>query len=196
MKLTKKQEEIIEICTILFYEKGYTETAISDITEFMNIKPASIYSHIESKEQILEWICDDVHQKFRAIIPKIYESTLDDRQKQKLLSQLHLKALLSSIKKFRIYSNYWHFLNAKKQSEYSKGQADYMEMVKSIMNKIVFLDTSEYFKDSAIEDSAIQMLNSIPKMLIKEEMSQEEIEQVIDVCTDRFLFGLYGQSSI
>lgn len=60
--LTIKQKEILNVAIDLFYEKGYVETIIRDIADSMNFKPSSIYVHINSKERIMEWLCDDIEK--------------------------------------------------------------------------------------------------------------------------------------
>lgn len=52
MIILDKKEEIIEAMYELFAEKGYN-TSMSDISKKVGIKPQSIYSHFESKDQII-----------------------------------------------------------------------------------------------------------------------------------------------
>ena len=64
MQATKKQLEIYNVAKKLFVEKGYAETSVRDIAAILNIKAASLYSHINSKEEILDYICEDVFNRF------------------------------------------------------------------------------------------------------------------------------------
>jgi len=50
----------ILICAVdLFASKGYTETSVRDITKAVGIKPASLYNHFSSKEDILAFMVND-----------------------------------------------------------------------------------------------------------------------------------------
>lgn len=57
--LSKRQQQIFDVSVKLFYENEYAETSVRDIAEKLNILAASLYSHISSKEQILEWIAQN-----------------------------------------------------------------------------------------------------------------------------------------
>ncbi|MFB6672074.1 TetR/AcrR family transcriptional regulator [Streptomyces sp. NPDC056390] len=45
--------DIIEVATNLFYERGFHGTSMRDIADRIGIRPASIYNHVQSKEDLL-----------------------------------------------------------------------------------------------------------------------------------------------
>lgn len=70
-KLTGKQKEILEAATDLLYRNGFKETSMRDIGQALNIKAASLYAHLTTKEEILEWaishfvdLCENEYEKF------------------------------------------------------------------------------------------------------------------------------------
>jgi len=63
MKLTRK-EEIVIVAAKLFKEKGYSAVSMRDIAQQMDIKAASLYNHIKSKQEILSSLVLHVAEKF------------------------------------------------------------------------------------------------------------------------------------
>ena len=61
--LTRK-ERIIQVAEKLFKEKGFMATSMRDIAGELNIEAASLYSHIKSKDEILETICFRMADQF------------------------------------------------------------------------------------------------------------------------------------
>jgi len=53
------KERIIDAAIDLFSAKGYSETSMKDIGALAGIKPASIYNHFKSKEEILDVILNE-----------------------------------------------------------------------------------------------------------------------------------------
>ena len=49
-----RQQEILNVALELFYKRGFADTSMRDIAEVMNVKAASLYAHIKSKEEIME----------------------------------------------------------------------------------------------------------------------------------------------
>ena len=52
------REKIIKAAIFLFSDKGYSKTSVRDIAKEVMIKPASLYSHFTSKEEILHTLYD------------------------------------------------------------------------------------------------------------------------------------------
>ena len=71
MKVWIKKEEIIEAMYEIFAIKGYN-ASMSDISKKVGIKPQSIYSHFESKDQIV-WLAleKEIESKFKSLKNKL-----------------------------------------------------------------------------------------------------------------------------
>ena len=67
IKLTRK-EQIYKTAILLFKNRGYSATGMREIAKELDMKAASLYSHIKSKEEILQQVCFDVaHQFFNGL---------------------------------------------------------------------------------------------------------------------------------
>ena len=86
MKLTRK-EEIVIVAAKLFKEKGYSAVSMRDIAQQMDIKAASLYNHIKSKQEILSSLVLHVAEKFT-----------NSTQTLPLKTALHCSALKNSLK--------------------------------------------------------------------------------------------------
>ena len=56
----RRQRDVISTAARLFAERGYQATSIGDLTEATGLAAGGLYHYIESKEQLLFRICDEL----------------------------------------------------------------------------------------------------------------------------------------
>jgi len=90
MKLETRKEEIINTATKLFKEKGYSAVTMRDLAKAMGIKAASLYNHINSKQDILTDIIISLAEEFTNGMQKVRLSDVSSIEKLKLIVELHV----------------------------------------------------------------------------------------------------------
>ena len=86
-----KREQIIFEAARLFREKGFKATSMRDIAKKVNVEAASLYSHIKSKNEILEELVFLIAYKFQNGMKDIDESSYSPYQKIKALVALQIR---------------------------------------------------------------------------------------------------------
>lgn len=64
MEKGKTKQEILDKALTLFSTQGFESTSISQIAEAVGIRKASLYSHFENKQAILDTIVNDVLEQY------------------------------------------------------------------------------------------------------------------------------------
>ena len=68
-----RKNEILDVATKLFLEKGYDQTAISDILSAAGIAKGSLYYHYKSKEDVLDDIVARITEQIAAAAQAVAE---------------------------------------------------------------------------------------------------------------------------
>jgi len=100
----KRQEKIIAAAIDKFHERSYAETSVEDVANAVGILKGSIYYYIDSKEDLLYRILDDVHSEVEEILERALardDLAPLDRLAQYIRDQVRYNA--SNIKRISIY---------------------------------------------------------------------------------------------
>lgn len=108
---TPRRQEIFSIATKLFYEKGYTQTSTKDIADAAGILKGSLYAHVDSKEDILLAVVEDIHTRFDANLKAVDELAVPPYDRLLAFLTGHLQVALSALEYHIIYSRDWRSLS-------------------------------------------------------------------------------------
>jgi len=128
-KLNRKQQ-IIEKATQLFQKQGYAATSMRDLAGYIGIEAASLYSHIKSKEEILQTICFQMANDFFQSLEKIELEKLSADEKLKKAVISHVKVLTKDSAASAVFFSEWRHLS----ESYLK---DFLTMRNNYENKFI-----------------------------------------------------------
>ena len=101
--LTPRQREIFDVALELFSINGYGKTSMRDIAKVMDVKASSLYAHITSKEEILEWMSRDVGTRFMDRFDEILKLDTNPEEKFNLVLQNHVKSIFENVKLYDVF---------------------------------------------------------------------------------------------
>lgn len=88
--MNKKKKQILEAAKMLFIERGFTNTSITDVIELAQVSKGTFYNHFSSKNSCLIAIIHDIH-----------ETTIIERKKISTPENLmHLETLIKELTSF------------------------------------------------------------------------------------------------
>jgi len=88
-----RKDHIQEAAQRLFRENGYSATSMSDLANEVGIEAASLYSHIESKEEILRTICFEMADQFFDGLASVEDAGLPEDKKLELAIASHIEVI-------------------------------------------------------------------------------------------------------
>lgn len=134
MKPTDRKTEIINVAARLFKEKGYSAVTVRDIAQAMNIKAASLYNHIQSKQEILVLIVITIAEEFTTVMEEVQQSEASAIAKIERIIQLHIDITLRNPDALACLNNDWMHLEQEADLKYFlKMRTDYEENFRQIV---------------------------------------------------------------
>ncbi|MHA6696387.1 TetR/AcrR family transcriptional regulator [Chryseobacterium sp. A321] len=180
MNLTPKQETIVEKSLHLFGQNGFTETSMNDIASAMDMKPASLYNHIESKKQILLWICQRVSHRLQELLIKLKNTDAHPFDQFELFIEKHIEHTTKYAYEFKIFSRYRNQLQRVHRVEFLEVHEAYVDHL-THLNKFVIAreNNPDYFPQDYQAQILISILESIPYWSGHTQQTPKEIARQI-----------------
>lgn len=188
MELKEKQIKILEVAVELFKEKGYMGSSVRDLATKLNIKAASLYAHIRSKEEILEWICFGVANEFFEELQQVKNTKVPAQEKLNLFIEKHLSVVLKNRDVTHIYSNEWKHLEVR-LPEFVELRKNYQQEVEQLISEIYKAQNWE-LKSPAFTTKFI--LHTLNNSYFWFKRNIESTSEITDEIRDKILFGLLG----
>jgi len=133
MKQIDRKTEIINCAAKLFKEKGYSAVTMRDIAQALDIKAASLYNHIKSKQEILVLIVIEIAEEFTNTINEIVLSETTTIQKLEKVIQLHIDITIRNPEAIACLNNDWMHLTDEELTYFVKMREDYEESFRDII---------------------------------------------------------------
>ena len=191
--LTPRQQEILNVALELFYKRGFADTSMRDIAEVMNVKAASLYAHIKSKEEIMEWISNDVSNRFMQRNDDLKNPSLSAFEKVRILVINHLTEMYNNVKMFDVF-----FINIYRLKVDFKEQHKYLERInayKDLAEKVI----REYLLSLGLADDenlmlttkfSLNVLNNVYRYIPEENF---DLEKHMYFLQNVLLYGVIGK---
>ncbi|PRY12709.1 TetR family transcriptional regulator [Pontibacter ummariensis] len=116
-KLTRK-EQIERTATALFKSKGFAATSMRDLATALGIEAASIYSHIKSKEEILQRVCFRMADEFFEAIDVAEDKRKTASNRLRAAVAAHVQVLTNNTEASAVFLHEWRHLSEPLHGEF------------------------------------------------------------------------------
>jgi len=134
LNLTKK-EQVIRVAANLFREKGYAAASMRDLAQKLGIEAASLYSHIKSKEEILQSLCFDMAAEFRKALENVENQKISASEKLRIGIIEHINVMAKDLPSSAVFMNEHRHLSRPFLNEFLLLQINYINRFKKIIEE-------------------------------------------------------------
>lgn len=130
--LTRK-EQVIRKAAELFREKGYAASSMRDLAQKLGIEAASLYSHIRSKEEILQSLCFDMAAEFRKSLDEVEQLEISAGEKLSKGIIGHIQVMAKDLTASAVFMNEHRHLSQPWLREFLLLRINYINRFKAII---------------------------------------------------------------
>ncbi|TVR79092.1 MAG: TetR/AcrR family transcriptional regulator [Chitinophagaceae bacterium] len=139
VQVLNRKSQIRQTACLLFREKGYAGTSMRDLAKHIGIEPASLYSHIKSKENILQDICFGMAKDFFSAFNDVLIENDTPEIKLKKAIEGHIKVILNNADASAVFFYDWRYLSAENLTKFKAMRRKYEKGFENILEEGVDL---------------------------------------------------------
>jgi AcrR family transcriptional regulator len=129
-------KQVMDAATDMFHANGYANTTVEDVAGAVGLLKGSLYYYIDSKEDLLFRIVDDVHEDVQATLDEAMASTELaplDRLSQFARRQVEYNA--RNVKKIAVYHHEWARLEGDRLADIRRRRRRQEQAVVALLNE-------------------------------------------------------------
>lgn len=136
MEATLSRKEQIELtATALFKKRGFSATSMRDLANALGIEAASIYSHIRSKEEILQRVCFRMANEFFETIEQADTRSASATERLQAAIKAHVRVLTRNTEASAVFLHEWRHLSEPHHAEFLALRNRYEEHFREIIRE-------------------------------------------------------------
>jgi TetR/AcrR family transcriptional regulator, cholesterol catabolism regulator len=125
----RRDRQILEAAAHIFHERGYADTSVQDVANAVGLLKGSLYYYIESKEDLLFRVLQDVHAQAKQILDVVPEMDVPPLERLAAYVRGHVEFNLRNIEKVAVYYHDFEQLSPERREEIVTTRKRYEEFV-------------------------------------------------------------------
>ena len=111
---TNRQTEVTEAASEIFYRKGYRAASIQDVADKVGVLKGSLYYYIDSKEDLLWRIVEDVHEQSSVILGEALALEVSAIERIRIFIVRHVEWYLANVQEVSVFFREWRHLTGER----------------------------------------------------------------------------------
>ena len=132
--MATRRTELRREAARLFAERGYHGTSIGDLAEALGVQKATLYAHIESKQDLLYETMREGADAFHGALDAIPEQ-LPAVDKIQLALRGHLRVVAEQLDVATVFVQEWRYLEGERRDEIVDERRRYEERIRALFRE-------------------------------------------------------------
>jgi AcrR family transcriptional regulator len=160
---SNRQAEVTQAAIEIFWQKGYRAASIQDVADKVGVLKGSLYYYIESKEDLLWRIIEDVHKEWSEILSKAGELDAGPTERIHSFIKLHVEWYLKNVKEVSVFFREWHHLTGERLKTAKSRRRRYEQVIRELITAAKEAgDVSGELNDQYAARYVLAAVNAVP----------------------------------
>jgi AcrR family transcriptional regulator len=126
-------QRLLDAAVALFSSQGYAATSTREVAALLGMQKASLYYHIESKEDLLYFICKSALEQIRGDVEAAIADVHDPLERSRALIASHVESMLRSKDEHATMLTEMYSLSKDRLESVASLREGYVDLVRSVL---------------------------------------------------------------
>ena len=150
-------ERLREEAAQLFWKKGYAATTTREIAESLGVQRASLYYHIESKEELLYTLCVESLDNIHTAVAEAVADEDDPLDRVRAMIRAHVVSMLGDREKHATMLTELKALSEPRRAEVVRIRDEYERLVQGVLSEAQ--DAGLVWREASTKELELALLN-------------------------------------
>ena len=132
-KQINRQAEVTQAAIEIFWQKGYQAASIQDVADKVGVLKGSLYYYIDSKEDLLWRVIEDVHGEWTEILHRAGDLDVGPIVQIHAFIKLHVEWYLTNVKEVSVFFREWHHLGGERLKVIRERRRQYEQVIRDMI---------------------------------------------------------------
>jgi AcrR family transcriptional regulator len=128
----KSEERVFRAASEIFWRKGFTATTMQDIADKLGVLKGSLYYYIDTKEDLLWWIVEDVHAEWSTILEESHALEAEPIERIRVFIVRHITWYLTNLKQVSVFFHDWRDLTGARYRQVRERRRAYEQVIRDL----------------------------------------------------------------
>jgi AcrR family transcriptional regulator len=132
--MSARRAELTRAAARLFAQKGYHGTSVGDLAEALGLQKGSLYTHIDSKAELLWEVSREGAEAFHAALDALPEDG-PVLERIRLALRAHLRVVAEQLDIATVFIREWRYLEGERRDQFVAERRRYEERIRGLFRE-------------------------------------------------------------
>jgi AcrR family transcriptional regulator len=132
--MSARRAELTRAAARLFAQKGYHGTSVGDLAEALGLQKGSLYTHIDSKAELLWEVAREGAEAFHAALDALPEDG-PVLERIRLALRAHLRVVAEQLDIATVFIREWRYLEGERRDQFVAERRRYEERIRGLFRE-------------------------------------------------------------
>jgi AcrR family transcriptional regulator len=128
-----RKVDVVRAAVDVFWRNGYAASSVQDVADSVGVLKGSLYYYIQSKEDLLFQIIEDVHAQSREILDEVVRLDADPLERLRTYIERHVAWYLENVEEVSVYFRDWRSLTGARLEQAIDNRHSYERVIRDMI---------------------------------------------------------------